>query len=193
MRSATAIGLAISADDRSNYLLKDRLARYFGVWREADHGENVLFDLLFPSGLELPRAGASPLKAARTYSPAHNVGHFRYVECSGIASDGQPSGDLTVWDDIRFPFDPALCNATDLQSVPVARSPAMTDQAVEEEYTCDASGLVKVTITNRSAGYRREYALGRWSAKPTKVTAAAASSKRDWSQRHRSSDQSRDR
>jgi molecular chaperone DnaK (HSP70) len=187
MRSATAIGLAISADDRANYLLKDRLARYFGVWRESDHGDNVVFDLLFPRGMELPRASAGPLRAVRTYQPAHNVGHFRYVECSGIASDGQPSGDLTVWDDIRFPFDPALREAADLQSVPVARSAAMIEQSVEEEYTCDASGLVKVTIANRSAGYRREYSLGRWSAKPTKVTAAAAPPKRDWSQRHRES------
>jgi hypothetical protein len=34
---------------------------------------------------------------------------------------------------------------------------------VEEEYSCDSSGIVKVTICNRSAAYRREYTLGRWS------------------------------
>jgi molecular chaperone DnaK (HSP70) len=187
MRSATAIGLAISADDRSNYLLKDRLARYFGVWREADHGDRIVFDLLFPRGLELPRSGASPLRVARTYWPVHNIGHFRYAECSGIGLDGQPAGDLTVWDDIRFPFDPALREAEDLEPVPVSKSAAMAAQAVEEEYTCDASGMVKVTITNRSAGYRREYALGRWSSKAQRVTAAAAPAKRDWPRRHRES------
>jgi molecular chaperone DnaK (HSP70) len=187
MRSATAIGLAISADDRSNYLLKDRLERYFGVWREANHGDNVAFDLLFPRGLELPRPGSSPFRATRTYRPAHNIGHFRYAECSGIGADGQPAGDLTVWDEIRFPFDPSLCEAEDLSSMPVSRSFAVSGQTVEEEYICDASGIVKVTIANRSAGYRREYALGRWSAKTPRVSTAAASQKRDWSQRHRES------
>jgi hypothetical protein len=33
MRSATAIGLAISGDASSGYLLRDRFARHFGVWR----------------------------------------------------------------------------------------------------------------------------------------------------------------
>jgi molecular chaperone DnaK (HSP70) len=185
MRSATAIGLAISADERSNYLLKDRLSRYFGVWREAEGGERIVFDLLFPRGLELPRAGASPLRVTRNYRPAHNVGHFRYAECSAIGGDGQPTGDLMVWDDIRFPFDPALRHDASLEAVIVARTSEMTSQLVEEEYTCDASGMVKVTITNRSAGYRREYPLGRWSGKAPRIIANAAAPKRDWSQRHR--------
>jgi molecular chaperone DnaK (HSP70) len=186
MRSATAIGLAIGADDRSNYILKEKLARYFGVWREADHGKNVAFDLLFPRGIELPRPGTSPIRAARSYGPVHNIGHFRYAECSGVREDGQPAGNLTIWDDIRFPFDPALRESEDLSLVPVERNLA-GEQLVEEEYTCDASGIVKVTITNRAAGYRREYALGRWSAKAPRVTAAAAPAKREWPMRHRES------
>ncbi|MBV8906377.1 MAG: Hsp70 family protein, partial [Acidobacteriia bacterium] len=187
MRSATAIGLAISADDRSTYVVKDRLARYFGVWREADHGASVAFDLLFPRGLELPRAGSGPIRASRAYVPAHNVGHFRYVECSGLGPDGQPSGDLTVWDDIRFPFDPELREVEDLQPVAVSRNPAVGDQMVEEEYTCDVNGMMKVAITNPIAGYRREYALGRWSAKAAGVTASAAPAKRNWSRHRRES------
>ncbi|MBV8904902.1 MAG: Hsp70 family protein [Acidobacteriia bacterium] len=187
MRSATAIGLAISADDRSSYIVKDRLARYFGVWRESDHGENVAFDLLFPRGLELPRNAAGPIRASRAYVPAHNIGHFRYVECSGLGPDGQPAGDLTVWDDIRFPFDPDLREVEDLQSVAVSRKPAVGTQTVEEEYTCDISGMMKVTITDQTAGYRREYALGRWSAKTPGITASAAPAKRNWSRRHRES------
>src|SRR5579863_927927 len=38
MRSASAVGLAISADASSGYVLRDRFARHFGVWREADGG-----------------------------------------------------------------------------------------------------------------------------------------------------------
>jgi len=163
MRSATAIGLAIAADERSGYRLRDRFSANFGVWREADSGHNVAFDLLFPRGLELPRPGAAPVRTVRAYRPAHNIGHFRYVECSHIDPAGQPAGDLTVWDDIRFSFDPLLRDHADLSGIPVSRGGGGSE--VEEEYTCDAGGMVKVTITDHSAGYHREYALGRWSAR----------------------------
>jgi molecular chaperone DnaK (HSP70) len=162
MRSATAIGLAISADSRSGYALRDRFSRHFGVWRESDHGRSVAFDLLFPRGLELPPRGAPPLRIVRSYRPVHNIGHFRYVEAAGIGPDGQPRGDLTIWDDVRFPFDPALRDAADLTGVEVGHIGGYYD--VEEEYLCDAAGIVRVAIANRTAGYRREYALGRWAA-----------------------------
>jgi len=186
MRSATAIGLAIAADDRSNYVLKDRFSRWFGVWREADWGDNVAFDVLFPRGLELPRTGASPLHVTRAYHPAHNIGHFRFVECTGLADGGQPAGDLTHWDDIRFPFEPALREHADLAEMAVSQNGDFAGQWIEEDYSCDSSGMVKVAITNKSAGYRREYALGGWSGKTARVSAAAPG-KRDWAQRHRES------
>jgi molecular chaperone DnaK (HSP70) len=172
MRSATAIGLAISADASSGYVLRDRFERHFGVWREADHGRGVTFDLLFPRGLELPRRGASPLRVVRSYRPVHNIGHFRYVEAARIGEDGQPSGDLTLWEDIQFPFDPALRAATDLTLVNVSRKEGAGCE-VEEEYSCDSSGIVKVTIWNRSAAYRREYTLGRWSSSTLRATEPA--------------------
>jgi molecular chaperone DnaK (HSP70) len=162
MRSATAIGLAISADANSGYVLHDRFARHFGVWREADHGQRVTFDLLFPRGLETPRRGETPLQVLRSYDAIHNVGHFRYVEAARIREDGEPSGDLTIWDDIRFPFDPALLGTGDLTLVDVARGGE--GQHVKEEYTCDSSGVVTVRISNCSAGYVREYKLGRWAS-----------------------------
>ena len=184
MRSATAIGLAISADTRSGYVLRDRFARHFGVWREADHGRDVAFDLLFPRGLELPRRGAPPLRVVRCYRPVHNIGHFRYVEAAGIGGDGQPSGDLTLWDEIRFPFDPALRGAGDLTLVDVRRQGEDAGSEVEEEYSCDASGVVKVIIWNRSAAYRREYTLGNWSSS-TPRAAEVATARQGWRQRHR--------
>jgi molecular chaperone DnaK (HSP70) len=183
MRSATAIGLAIDADASSGYLLRDRFARHFGVWREADHGRDVAFDPLFPCGLELPRRGAPPLRVARTYRAVHNIGHFRYVEAAGIGEDGQPSGDLTIWDDIQFPFDPALRSSGDLMLVDISRNGEGAGCEVEEEYSCDSSGLVTVTIWNRSAGYRQEYTLGRWSS-PAHGTAEAIAVKHGRGQRH---------
>jgi len=166
MRSATAIGLAISADASSGYLLRDRFARHFGVWREADHGREVTFDPIFPKGLELPRRGAPPLRAVRAYRAVHNIGHFRYAEAARIGEGGQPSGDLTIWDDIQFPFDPELRGTPSLTLADVSRIGEGSGCEVEEEYTCDSSGIVKVTIWNRSAAYRQEYTLGRWSSVP---------------------------
>ncbi len=184
MRSATAIGLAISADASTGYVLRDRFARHFGVWRESDHGQGVLFDLLFPLGLELPRRGAPPLRVVRSYRPVHNIGHFRYVEASRLGEDGEPSGDLTVWDDIQFPFDPTLHGAGELGLIDVRRQGQGAGCDVEEEYLCEASGIVKVTIWNRSAGYRREYTLGRWS-ESTPRTDEPVATRSGWGQRHR--------
>jgi molecular chaperone DnaK len=178
MRSATAIGLAISADARSEYLLRDRFTHYFGVWREADHGRNAAFDLLFARGLELPRPGAPPVRVARSYRPMHNIGHFRYVECSRLGDDGEPAGDLTIWDDIQFPFDPALRDHPDLAGMPVLRSDSAAPRLIEESYACDASGMVKVLIANRTDGYEREYSLGRWSERASESVKAAPARKR---------------
>jgi hypothetical protein len=55
---------------------------------------------------------------------------------------------------------------------------------VEEEYSCDANGVVKVTISNRSAAYRREYILGGWSHSAPRVGEAIAE-KHGRRQRHR--------
>ena len=164
MRSATAIGLAISADERSGYVLRDRFARHFGVWRESDYGRSVSFDVLFPIGLELPHRGSPALRVVRSYRPVHNIGHFRYAEAALIDKDGQPSGDLTVWDDIQFPFDASLRTAENLPMVEVRREDGEVGCDAEEEYLCDANGIVKVKIWNHSAAYHREYTLGRWSS-----------------------------
>ncbi len=172
MRSATAIGLAIYGDTRSGYVLRDRFAQNFGVWREADSGSNISFDLLFPRGLEMPRPGAEAVRIVRGYSPAHNVGHFRFIECSQLGQNGQPVGDLTAWDEIYFPFDPALKAYPDLSDVAVARLDDGSRHWIEEEYLYDASGMVKVRIANTSEGYEREFALGKWSAKSPRLTAA---------------------
>jgi len=114
----------------------------------------------------------------RTYRPVHNIGHFRYAEAAQIGENGQPSGDVTVWGDIRFPFDPALRSVSDLSMISISRHEgAAGGGEVEEEYSCDASGLVTVTIRDRRAVYRRDYSLARWqvSAKrPDLITAKHA-------------------
>jgi molecular chaperone DnaK (HSP70) len=162
-RSATAIGLAIQADQPETYRLSERLTRYFGVWREADWGARIIFDALFDKGDHLPAAGEPPMTMRREYAPVHNIGHFRFLECSHRGPEGAPRGEITFWDEIRFPFDPALRDAQDLDLRPVAYFSGAHSQQITERYECDASGAISVTISNASAGYSRTYRLGHWS------------------------------
>jgi hypothetical protein len=128
-----------------------------------------VFDLVFARGTELPGPKQPPLRSVRSYRPAHNVGHFRYLECARLAQDGRPVGEITDWDDIRFPFDPGLQDRADLTAVSVRRTPATSDFAVEETYTCDSSGNLAVAISNKSTGYEKRFRLGRWSEKQPKI------------------------
>lgn len=169
-RSATAIGLAIQADQPEAYRLSEKLSRNFGVWREADRGTRFIFDPLFTKGTQLPVPGSEPLRIKRRYTPVHNVGHFRFLECSHRGADGSPSGEVAIWDNITFPFDPRLARKNGLENEAVSHSSEAARQDVEETYECDSSGSIAVRIANLSAGYERTYRLGRWSqeAKPVK-------------------------
>lgn len=169
-RSATAIGLAIQADQPGTYQLSERLVRHFGVWREAEGGSRVVFDPLFGKGVRLPAAGEGSLTVRRTYHPVHNVGHFRFLECSHCGTDGTPTGEVALWDEIFFPFDPAHEDEARLNSMAVLYSSAAAFQEIEELYECDSGGAISVTISNKTNGFLRTFKLGRWShdSKPLK-------------------------
>ncbi len=170
MRSATAIGLAIRAGSDDDRVLRDRFTQNFGVWREADGGANVTFDVIFPRGVKLPRRGEEPLRVVRGYHPAHNIGHFRYLECSHLDSDRQPQGEISNWDEIRVAYDPTLRDRDDLGGVAVERGCPRGDVWVEEEYTCEANGGVKVRISDKMSDFASEFRLGKWArnGKPAK-------------------------
>jgi molecular chaperone DnaK (HSP70) len=160
-RSATAIGLAIQADAASGYTLRDVFARNFGVWREAEGGRVIVCDVIFPRGTRLPGPGDPPLSVGRHYQPAHNVGHFRYLEATHVDWEGRPQGDVAVWDEIWFPFDPSLASHPDLPRASVVPSDTVATLEIEERYACSAAGTVAVTIRNVTAQYQREYTIGR--------------------------------
>jgi molecular chaperone DnaK (HSP70) len=156
--AATAIGLAIAADKEAGYQLRERFTRHFGVWREAEDGRAVAFDVLFAKDHLLPAPGAERLTCTRRYRPMHNIGHFRYIECSQITDTGEPTGDLTPWDEVYFPFDPCLQAEKNLAAVPVQRL-ALGEQWVEERYACDAHGIIEVEILNQTGQCERRYRL----------------------------------
>ena len=163
MRSATAIGLAIRAEGHEDLPLRDQFTKNFGVWREADDGNNVVFDVLFPRGAKLPSRGEQPLRVFRRYRPMHNIGHFRYLECAQLDANNQPQGEINNWDEIRVPFDPGLRDSSDLLDQPVRRYVPAQVKWVQEEYSCDASGDVRVKIRDSVSQDFNEYRLGRWS------------------------------
>ena len=163
MRSATAIGLAIRAAGHEECVLQDQFTQNFGVWRESDEGRNVIFDVIFSRGMQLPRRGQEPLRVIRAYRPAHNIGHFRYLECAHLDAHNQPQGEISNWDEIRVPFDPNLRDSTDVRDQPVRRFAGGEGHVIEEEYTCDSNGNVKVRICEKVTEYEKEYRLGHWS------------------------------
>jgi len=73
---------------------------------------------------------------------------------------GKPDGDVTPWDEIRFPFDPALRGYDDLSSVPVRRLSGEGPE-IEERYRCSAAGTFEVTLTVLSDGFSRSYRMAR--------------------------------
>jgi molecular chaperone DnaK (HSP70) len=166
MRSASAIGLAIraaagadSASGEPSDQVQDRFNRNFGIWRETDFGGTIVFDLIFPRGARLPAPGQPPLRVERTYQPAHNIGHFRYLESSQLDEHGQPTGDIANWDQIQFPFDPQLRQSPDLNSVPISLLANPNGLNIREEYTCDAAGSLRVRICAEPGGYAREFSI----------------------------------
>jgi molecular chaperone DnaK (HSP70) len=160
MRSASAIGLAIRAATAAD-ALHDQFNRNFGIWRETDSGGTIIFDLIFPRGARLPAPGEPPLSRERIYRPAHNIGHFRYLESSQLDEQGQPTGEIANWDQILFPFDPQLRGQPELAAVPVALLSNPEDLRIHEQYTCDATGSVRVAISAEPAQYTREYSIAR--------------------------------
>ncbi len=163
MRSATAIGLAIRAEGQEHRPLRDQFTKNFGVWREADEGHTIVFDVIFPRGVKLPSRHDEPLRIVRSYRPAHNIGYFRYLECGQLGANNQPEGEISNWNEIRVSFDPRLPDSADLIAHPVRRTASPEEVLIEEEYTCDANGEVQVRIRDRTRQQTNEFRLGRWS------------------------------
>jgi molecular chaperone DnaK (HSP70) len=155
---AVAIGLAVAANTEEPYFVRETLTRHFGVWREADSGSRVVFDPIFAKDTALENGHA--IRAVRRYRPAHNVGHFRFLECGALTLEGEPTGDLTPWEGICFPFDAELQGRDDVAALPVERHAPREDLTIVEEYTCDVSGIVSVRLREETSGFERSYQLG---------------------------------
>jgi molecular chaperone DnaK len=155
--AATAMGLAVFLDREGGWALEDRLSRHFGVFREGDAGADVVFDAIFPKGTALPAHGETPVSVTRRYRAAHNVGHFRFLECTRL-EEGRPDGDVTPWDEVFVPFERAL-RGRDLSAASIVRIAGGPE--VVETYELGSEGAVSVTVTDASDGFTRAFTLRR--------------------------------
>ena len=152
--AATAVGLAIAGDPDAHVMVREAITRHFGVWREADHGVDKVFDPL------LGKDTAGPVTITRRYRPRHTIGHLRFLECGALDRKGQPTQDLVPWADVYFPYDPSLADAGELATVPNQRRADLGDNEIAETYTYGNDGTISVRIENVSRGYARNYDLG---------------------------------
>jgi len=155
--AATAMGLAVFLDREGGWALSDKLSRHFGVFRESDAGTDVVFDAIFPKGTALPKTGAAPVTVARRYRAAHNVGHFRFLECTRLTG-GRPDGDVTPWDELFFPFERSLRGHA-LSTAAILRR--ANGPEVVETYALGSEGAVSVTVMDASDGFTRTFTLRR--------------------------------
>ncbi len=163
--AATAIGLAVAANPVRQIRLRESVSRNFGVWREHESGRKKVFDPIFGKDNQLDWE-AGRLKATRAYHPVHNVGHLRYLECSSIGERGEPQGDITLWRDIFFPYDPALKEHKNLSRITVEERTDLLQQEIIETYSYDGRGMIHAEIENRTGAYKRAFKLGTESKAP---------------------------
>jgi len=154
---ATAIGLAIAAEEGGGAVVRERLGHHLGVFREAESGSEVVFDPLFSRGDPTPLPGEPALVATRRYRAAHNVGHFRFVECDALDEAAHPRGDLAPQAALRFPLTPEL-RGVPLDQVPVQRLP-QEGRWIEERYEVEPGGMVAVTIRDLEDGYVERFQI----------------------------------
>ena len=151
--ASIAIGLAIHLAEGGSRRIREKLTRNIGVFRETEAGREVSCDVLLPKDTPLPPAGAPPLEVKRRYTPRHNVGHFRFFECARIQA-GRPEGNLSLWDEMRVPFDKRLRETGDLSGVAVERGGEQPE--VEEVIRAFPSGAVEVELRVLEDGFSRK-------------------------------------
>ena len=156
--AATAVGLAVAADPQADIFLRERVTRYFGVWRDAYSGSEQWFDLLFSRG-DAANVGDTVV-VERRYRAQHAVGNLRFVECSKLTQAAEPAGDLTPWGEVFFPYDPALRGESNTNRLRAACAHEHTPSEIVETYCYARDGSVSVTVRNDAQGYVRTYQLG---------------------------------
>lgn len=157
--TATAMGAAILSAE--TLTLRDILSRHFGVIRLADHGRREYFAPIFPAGQRLPAPGEPPVELSVEYSPRHNIGHLRYLECASVDRHGTPALGVRPWSDVFFPYDPSIPVERPVGCSDISTREDLAVEAVSETYSCDSDGVISVRLRRASDGKTRTYEIFR--------------------------------
>jgi len=155
--ASTAIGLSIAGDPKANINVRESVSRHFGIWRE--RGKDKIFDPIFLKDRQVD-SDSGRLQVTRTYNPVHNIGLLRYLECSSLGKAGEPEGDIALWEDVYFPYDPKLRSRKDLPKISIEKYSGVFSQEVTEAYEYNEEGIIQVEIENKTSGYKRLFTLG---------------------------------
>jgi molecular chaperone DnaK (HSP70) len=156
--SATAMGAAIHGAEATH--VSEIFSRHFGVIRLAHHGSQEIFAPIFAAGIRLPEVNAAPVTNIVSYTPRHNIGHLRFMECTAVDEKGYPSAGQRPWSEVLFPYDPALPLTASITPSDVAVREDLSEATVET-YTCDADGIITVTMTRGGDGQSRTFEIFR--------------------------------
>jgi molecular chaperone DnaK (HSP70) len=155
--ASTAIGLSIAGDSKANIKVRESVSRHFGIWREK--GKDKIFDPIFLKDRQVD-SETGRLRITRTYNPVHNIGLLRYLECSSLGKAEEPAGDIALWRDVYFAYDPKLRNRKDLSKISIEKHPGVSSQEVIEAYEYNEQGVIQVEIENKTSGYKKLFTLG---------------------------------
>jgi len=142
--SATAMGAAIHGAESVH--VSEVFSRHFGVIRLAHHGSREVFAPIFAAGIRLPERNGPCATSVVSYTPRHNVGHLRFMECTAVDETGYPSEGLRLWSEVLFPYDPSLPLNARISPSDIAERDDLRNTIVET-YSCDADGIITVTMS----------------------------------------------
>ena len=111
------------------------LNRTFGVMRISDGKE--YFAPIFEKGTKIPVD-----KRIEIY-PTHNIGHYRYLECTDYYNNMPISPRM--WSEIFFPYDPKW-NLSDIPTKDDIKDIYLDNNKVIEEFSCDENGIITVNM-----------------------------------------------
>lgn len=155
--SATAMGAAIHSQETVR--MQEILSRHFGVMRLSDHGSKEYFDPIFAAGTQLPHRGNDALEKKMVYTPRHNIGHLRYLECAAINDSRLPTDGIRAWSEAFFPYDPLLDVHETFSANRIEHRDDLHELWVDETYTCDADGIISVHIKRHCDGHSKTFEI----------------------------------
>ncbi len=157
--TSTAMGAAIRSSEAIE--VREVFSRHFGVIRLADNGTREYFAPIFSAGMPLPARGAPPVREVVEYTPRHNIGHLRYLECAERDESGRPRSGIREWSDVFFPYDPGLSPGAPLGKTMIGERSDLGGDLIRETYECGSDGVIHVTVTRCRDGQSSSYELFR--------------------------------